>query len=831
MNRYLSAALLALCCLAVTANAADCDTDASCPMPAQPGKSVQTGQTATRHDNRTAPSAEYRRADEALVLATPQATPVIRARPVIENRPDATPGTLPQFPSGSEVLQAGEGDALAALAARLTGKTNVRIRITGHADLQRLTTVARQRYRDNQGLSEARAREVMNWLKAQSGMTSVPMTVVGRGATEPLVSCDPRQAYAGNGADMLEYKACLAPNRRVNIEVWYDQQIATTTEMVVTAPTVIVPPPCSAQSGGDAGLPFRVSVDGVPLASGDVANSADTTRCTDIALEEAEVQVRFDGLAVTPVLNLTAQTDGAAGGTTVHFTPYNNYRSFISRAEVRVFATDDSTQKLPLAVIPLDPHADAATDWQAPADRDAVQYLLRVYASSGQFDETVPRILQLQVNARSPADHDTASRETLIGYGENHRGLANIRVSGGAVTVNGEHLQAGSLATVFGRAVPVDANGRFAARQILPAGTHPVDVATAAPGGQRAEFRRHIDIPYDDWFYVALADLSFGQNHVTGPAKLVTGDDGKRLDGQIFADGRLAYYLKGKIKGATLLTTSADTREQPVEHLFSNFASKDPRYLLRRIDPDAYYPVYGDDSTLVDDAPTQGKFFVKLERGESQLLWGSFATRLTGTDLVNYGRALYGAQLRYVAPAASRYGEKRGAAELFAADPGTLAAVEEFRGTGGSLYYLRNQDILTGSERLRIEIRDRDSGIVLSTTTLVAGQDYEINSIQGRVVLREPLEAIAAGNTLLLTGALSGQAVYLVAGYEYTPGLTASNSLALGGRASRWFGDHLNLGVTGYRQDSIGTEQRLLGGDLTWRYRPGTYLKLTTWWI
>jgi hypothetical protein len=40
--------------------------------------------------------------------------------------------------------------------------------------------------------------------------------------------------------------------------------------------------------------------------------------------------------------------------------------------------------------------------------------------------------------------------------------------------------------------------------------------------------------------------------------------------------------------------------------------------------------------------------------------------------------------------------------EGFAAQPGTVPAYEEFRGTGGSLYYLRHQDVLIGSERLRI---------------------------------------------------------------------------------------------------------------------------------
>jgi outer membrane protein OmpA-like peptidoglycan-associated protein len=806
-----------------------CESESGCPAPAQPGKTWQNSLVFTREAGHTPPSVEYRRPDEVVVLSAPVAKAETREVTVFETRAEDAPTTLPQFPSGRDLLSGAERQILVTLAQRLAGKPGLRMRLTGHADVQRMTPEAKQRYGNNQGLSEARAAEVAAFLKTQAGMASVSMDTRGRGDTQPVKSCEPRRAYAGNTQDMADYKACLAPNRRVEIEIWYDQPAGTKTETVpVAAPTPAPALPCKDQSGGDAGLPFRISVDGEPLDAGDVPNTADTTRCTDIALEKADIQVRFDGLETTPVLNLTVHPDGAVRGETVRFTPYSNYAAFIKKAEVRIFAADASTQKTPLAVIALDPHVDTPVEWQVPKDRDAVQYLIRVYDTQGRFDETYPKLLKLLDAKRPLGDEDKPAREDLIGYGENHRGLHTIPVSGGAVTVNGEKLAPGSHVTVLGRSVPVDAHGKFAVRQILPAGNHVVEVATEAPSGQRAEFNRHLYIPHNDWFYVALADLTLGQNNVKGPAKLVTGDDSKRYDEEVYVDGRLAFYLKGKIKGETLLTASADTREQPLEDLFSHFNSKDPRYLLRRLDPNAYYPVYGDDSTLVEDAPTQGKFYVKLQRGDSHVLWGSFQTRLTGTDLVNYSRGLYGAQARYQAPVATAFGERRTEAELFAADPGTLASIEEFRGTGGSLYYLRHQDILAGSERLRVEIRDKDSGIVLQSTTLVAGQDYELNSIQGRVVLRTPLPATASAGTLVMSGSLSGHPVYLVAGYEYTPGVSAADNLTLGGRASHWITDQVKVGVTGYKQDGTGTEQKLLGGDLTLRYAPGTWLKLET---
>ena len=67
-------------------------------------------------------------------------------------------------------------------------------------------------------------------------------------------------------------------------------------------------------------------------------------------------------------------------------------------------------------------------------------------------------------------------------------------------------------------------------------------------------------------------------------------------------------------------------------------------------------------------------------------MWGSFQTRLTGTEFAQYNRALYGARLLWNGERATTFGEKRTTLEAFAADPGTVQSREEFRGTGGSLY-------------------------------------------------------------------------------------------------------------------------------------------------
>jgi hypothetical protein len=207
-------------------------------------------------------------------------------------------------------------------------------------------------------------------------------------------------------------------------------------------------------------------------------------------------------------------------------------------------------------------------------------------------------------------------------------------------------------------------------------------------------------------------------------------------------------------------------------------------------------------------------------------MWGNFQTAWSGSELMQYSRGLYGAKLRYRSEEVTAYGEKRTAFDGFLADPGTLGARDEFRGTGGSLYYLRHQDITIGSERVWIEVRDKDSGIVIERKQLVPAQDYEINYLQGRVVLRESLASIGSASSLVMASSLNGNALFLVSTYEYTPGIIAVSSLANGLHASLWVNDHLQVGVTSFHQGASGSDQTLRGVDATLRYKPGTWMKM-----
>jgi hypothetical protein len=604
-----------------------------------------------------------------------------------------------------------------------------------------------------------------------------------------------------------------------------EREAAALAPLAASAPSGAARGQDACHPGATPAAPFSISVDGVPLDTGTAQREADRQRCADVALERAAIQVKYDPLNTAAALNTWLALPAAVRGAPVRFGTYTNYAPWIRRAEIRIFLTGHATQEAPYAVVPVEIGQAAA--WNAPADApEDLGFLVRVYDARGRFDET--RLQPLHLLERQPADAVRKARKeqdaALAGWGESSLRMRNIGAGGGTVTVSGEKVAPGSSVTALGMPVPVDAQGRFALRQIVPPGPQAVELALRDAAGAETRFRRNLVVPDQDWFYVAVADLTAGRDRTVGPAQLVTGDL-THYKNETWVDGRGAFYLKGKVKGEYLLTASADTREQPLRDLFHNFQNKDPNYLLRRIDPDKYYPVYGDDSTTVDDAPTQGRMYVRLEKGDSSVMWGNFQTAWTGTELAQYSRGLYGANAVWNSEDATSYGERKANVNLFAASPGTLQSREEFRGTGGSQYYLRHLDLTQGSERLWIEVRDKDSGLVVARTALSPSEDYEINYLQGRVTLRSPLSSVTDGSTLVQTATLPGNPQYLVATYEYAPGLQAVAGSTVGARGSWWLNEHLRLGASHYRQGEDDADQRLQEVDAILRYTPGTWLK------
>ena len=88
-------------------------------------------------------------------------------------------------------------------------------------------------------------------------------------------------------------------------------------------------------------VPFRISVDGVPIEENTTRERLpESQRRTDVALAQADIQIKFDPLQVKPALNVWSYPRAAVRGAELEFLAYANYASWITKAEVRIFRHD-----------------------------------------------------------------------------------------------------------------------------------------------------------------------------------------------------------------------------------------------------------------------------------------------------------------------------------------------------------------------------------------------------------------------------------------------------------------------------------------------------------
>lgn len=553
------------------------------------------------------------------------------------------------------------------------------------------------------------------------------------------------------------------------------------------------------------GVPFKITVDGQEVTGSTLPSTATTVSEQNAVV----VDVKFDGLGVAPILNVSTVPMKAsfASGDTIGFLASLNYGAWIDKAEIRIYRRGNRKSAGLIEVVAIDETGTA--EWAMPSAGPAeMEYVLRVYDADGRYDETSS--LPLSRVDGLASDDRSAGRSVAPGYAEDRTAVRNIDVHGGVITVNGSNVPEGHDVYVMGELVPVDGDGKFVTQRIMPQGSHHVEVKVSKEG-QGLDFSRTIEIPESEWFYVGLADFTLGKNFSDKVEALRPGE----FDDDVYTRGRLAFYLKGKIQGRYILTAAADTGESRLKSIFKGLDEKDPRQFLKRLDPDDYYPVYGDDSTAIEDAPTRGKFYVRLEKGPSHVMWGNFKSNISGTKFLRNERALYGAQAVYRSNAAAPDGGAKTAVDLHAAMPGTVPSRDIFRGTGGSAYFVKHQDVTPGSDTVSIEVRNTITGWVVERRTLKFGSDYDFDYVQGVILLREPLNSSES----------TGTENYLIANYEFTPAAADVDGYVVGGRAQQWLGDNVRVGVTAMREKTQGADQKLIGADVRLQKSDGTFIE------
>ncbi len=546
------------------------------------------------------------------------------------------------------------------------------------------------------------------------------------------------------------------------------------------------------------------------------------------------VNVVNDGLDTKAFMNVESFPFGKARiGEEISFIARSNLDFFTVKEEVRIFEAGQSLKSKPIDIVPLD--AKRETSMIVSPDLGEREYIFvyRAYDKDGEFNETAPKRIEVisrdfEVEGEQDEDERTIEDTRKEVWNQNTLTVDNIDAYGAGVSLYANNVKDGEKVMVFGKEATQDGAGKFVSRQILPEGEHDIAVEfiNEATGEKEREVLRSIYVEDDEWFYVALGEITIGQNDAAKPTGFVGSSD--VFDDDVYVDGRAAFYVKGKVNGKWKITAQADTGEGDIEEIFRNIDKKDPRHLVRRLDDEVYFPTYGDDSHIVDETPGAGKFYVKVEKNKSHILWGGFHTNINESDLARVDRSLYGAEAVYKSEDSTEYGETRYTARAFVANAETLGSFEEFQGTGGSLYYLKHQDLTRGSAKVSIEVRDQNTGIVLESKLLTSDQDYYINHIQGRITLNSPLNSQVSSGSNVTNGSLGGNPQYLVVNYEYTPEALDVDEATFGGRVEGWVTDSVRIGATAMKnENSNGTNggQEVYGGDVIARYNPTTYIK------
>ena len=538
----------------------------------------------------------------------------------------------------------------------------------------------------------------------------------------------------------------------------------------------------------------------------------------------------------------------------VQFFIRSNYSAFVDHYEIALYRDSDADLIEPIATLRASVAALGEISWSgelpdAHAWRagDELVYVLRAYADDGTFDETFPKRIQLvapQDAERSRrALHAAARGTSAVGlsvqeavknsllnsvFADSGLRQQNIPVRGSRVRIRGRDIPNNLALTINGEDYPLDYERKFVAEYLLPIGRHGFDIGvadTSREGVPDAHHLLEVDVTGRYFFATGLADVTLSGSSVSGSTALFANDSRRQDD--FISDGRLAFYGKAKLRGKYLITAHADTTERDLERLFDDFGDAYPSDVFRRLDPDLYYPTYGDDSTVYRDVDTMGRFYVRVDWDKNQALWGNYATGLVGTEYAQYVRSLYGAALDWRSQETNAWGDARTELRAFGSQAETAPGHNELVGTGGSLYYLRHTDILPGSDSVVLETRDPTTGRVEGRIALQRGTDYEIDELQGRILLTRPLAQFTRQNVVTLTRdtPLDGLEQRLVVDYEWVPSAFDSDQLTGGLRTKTWLSDHLGVGVTYVDENRAGEDYTIAGTDLTLQAGKGTYLK------
>ncbi|MGL5057661.1 MAG: hypothetical protein ACRC6A_09890, partial [Fusobacteriaceae bacterium] len=519
--------------------------------------------------------------------------------------------------------------------------------------------------------------------------------------------------------------------------------------------------------------------------------------------------------------------------------PVTNYSKFIESWELQVYDVRDIKKLNPLKVIKREGGLDSSQPIEIEIEAGIINsldpikdiyYVLKVYDKNNRLDETHPRTVHIMreeignLDLEKEMERENALKEMVANASDNRR-IKNIVLLGANVKIIGQGLEGVEKVSIDGKERDVDLEETFAFDTHLSKGKTIIPVELIGKNGLKETFNVEVHVPERYDFLVGIADFTVGQNKVSGNQDILNPNSIYREN--LFKTGRLAFYYKGLVDKYRI-TAHADTYEKDIDNMFRDFTERDPSYYYRKLEYDPIEFNYGDDSVLFSDVDTQGKMYLRVDWDKNTALWGNYNTGFTANKYSSYNRTMYGARAEFNSLENNKFGDSKYHLAMFGSKPDSVYAHDELLGTGGSFYYLSYRDIVVGSAKLAVQVKDPTSGRVLGIVELQEGQDYTINELQGLIRLVRPLSIILPermSEMVIKDQPLSGYLNFLVADYEYYSRELDTNNTIAGVRAKTWLTDNIGVGATAIDTNAGEHQYSLVATDLTLKKSEGTYIK------
>jgi uncharacterized repeat protein (TIGR01451 family) len=700
--------------------------------------------------------------------------------PVVETRFKSAPGVTrseeiklyPRFPSFVAELQPTDRTMLEQLAERLRDARPLRIEVIGHTDNQPVAARSRQLFADNQALSEARAASVAKALTALLDIPSGVITQRGMGESMPVADNSTEQGRA--------------LNRRVELNIVVERQTAT--------PAVTLSVPSSGRK--------------VTATTGADPTDNETA---EIGLEQSETAPTID----------EAWWRSHAGDAAGFAWPAEGYVPSSPSTTLMVLFPSGDKPAATLNGVPVSARNLAGIKSSSDGNHQlAIWRGVDLVEGLNRF-EVIIKDREGKVVTRQQRQIwyiDTFERVTLLA------GQSRLIADGVRPPVIALRLTDTAGHTVRpGRYVDLSLNAPYTVRRAdqfeeTADGTGRKRFATGADGtllvelepttssgevelmipladGTQRSVSAWLKPAMRDWILVGFAEGTVGYNTLSGNQ---TSLDEAGLDEHDYDNGRVKFFAKGAIKGEWLLTMAYD----------SNKRDSDGDSLQQQIDPDRYYPLYGDGTRQGYEASSARKLYVKLERDQFYALFGDMQTGLDRTELSRYSRSMNGFKSELQGESFSY--------TVFAADTKQAFAKDELRGNGTSgRYELSQKGLVINSETVTIETRDRlHSEQVLEEQTLTRHIDYDIDYDTGSLFFKRPVPSRDE----------SFNPVYIVVRYETDDSSEAN--LNYGGRAAlKLLDGKVEVGASYVHEEQGAGEGELYGADATIKLNEQTTLR------